>query len=262
MSEIESANRGIYSSVAQDMLDNCSDLKDVFFYVISKSLGRHTTRIEEPLKESFYHLVEHNETAIDTMICDALAITSRDPACIGVSSAVLFYKGLHALVTHRVAHHLWGIGENFFARELNTISASALSVDIHPAAKIGNGIFIDHATGVVVGETTVMGNNISMFHGVTLGGTGKNSSRNRHPVVEDDVLLSSHCSVLGNITVGRGSRVAASSVVLNDVPPFSTVVGIPAKVSRMHERTENNQTIWNFDLESETSHISVALLKK
>ncbi|MGL5447081.1 MAG: serine O-acetyltransferase EpsC, partial [Rhabdaerophilum sp.] len=137
--------------------------------------------------------------------------------------------GFHALQTHRLAHWLWHGGRRDFALLLQSICSAALQVDIHPAAKFGKGIFLDHATGIVIGETAAVDDNVSILQGVTLGGTGKEEG-DRHPKVRHGVMIGSGAKILGNIEVGHCARVAAGSVVLKEVPPCTTVAGVPAKV--------------------------------
>ncbi len=160
---------------------------------------------------------------------DLAAVYDRDPACHRYLEPLLYFKGFHALVTHRFAHALWVQGRRDFAYYLQSQASRIFSIDIHPAAKIGIGIFFDHGHGIVIGETSVVGDNVSMLHGVTLGGTGKDEG-DRHPKIGDNVLLSAGAKVLGNISVGHCSKVAAGSVVLKDVPPNKTVAGVPAKI--------------------------------
>ena len=158
---------------------------------------------------------------------DLVAVEERDPACRTPLQPILFFKGYLALQAYRVAHWLWGQGRHVLAYALQSRMSEVLQVDIHPAAKIGAGVFMDHATGVVIGETAVVGDDVSMLHGVTLGGT-RAEPGDRHPKIGRGVLLGAGASVLGNITVGDHARVAASSVVLKSVPPHCTVAGIPA----------------------------------
>jgi serine O-acetyltransferase len=160
---------------------------------------------------------------------DLAAVYDRDPACHRYIEPLLYFKGFHALVTHRFAHALWTQGRRDFALYLQSQSSRIFAVDIHPAARIGRGIFIDHGHGIVIGETAVVGDNVSMLHGVTLGGTGKDDG-DRHPKIGNNVLLAAGCKVLGNIRVGNCSKVAAGSVVLNEVPDNTTVAGVPARV--------------------------------
>lgn len=160
---------------------------------------------------------------------DVLATYTRDPACDDLSTPFLFYKGFHALQAHRVAHWLWGQGRRTLAQFFQNQISVTLGVDIHPAARMGSGIMFDHATGIVIGETAVVEDDVSMLHGVTLGGTGK-SSGDRHPKIRKGVLLSAGCKIIGNIEVGTNAKVGAGSVVLEDVPPNVTVAGVPAKI--------------------------------
>ena len=160
---------------------------------------------------------------------DVLAIYTRDPACDDLSTPFLFYKGFHALQAHRVAHWLWCEGRKTLAQFFQDQISVTLGVDIHPAARMGSGIMFDHATGIVIGETAVVEDDVSILHSVTLGGTGKTSG-DRHPKIRNGVLLSAGCKVIGNIEVGSNAKVGAGSVVLEDVPPNVTVAGVPAQV--------------------------------
>ncbi len=160
---------------------------------------------------------------------DIQAVYDRDPACLRFLEPVLYFKGFHALQTHRLAHWLHNRGRRDFALYLQSRSSSVFQTDINPAARIGKGIFLDHATGLVVGETAVIGDNVSILHGVTLGGTGKEGS-DRHPKIAHGVLIGAGAKILGNIQIGHCSRIAAGSVVLKEVPAKTTVAGVPAKV--------------------------------
>lgn len=160
---------------------------------------------------------------------DSLAHYDRDPACEHYSMPLLYFKGFHALQAYRVAHWLWQQERRSLALFLQNRIADAFDMDLHPAAVIGCGLMVDHGTGVVVGETAVLGDDISMLHSVTLGGCGTGPER-RHPRVGDGVLIASGAKLLGAITVGRGAKIAAGSVVLDDVPELSTVAGVPARV--------------------------------
>src|SRR3954468_16937845 len=160
---------------------------------------------------------------------DLLAARTRDPAARGYAQPFLYYKGFHALQSYRVAHWLWRHGRTALAAHLQNRISEAFGVDVHPAARIGSGVLIDHGTSVVIGETAVVEDNVSMLHEVTLGGTGKEAG-DRHPKVRRGVLIGAGAKILGNIEVGRGAKVGAGSVVLRDVPPHTTVAGIPARV--------------------------------
>ena len=160
---------------------------------------------------------------------DIIAVHERDPACERYIEPFLYFKGFLALQAHRLAHALWQAGRKDFALFLQSRSSQVFTVDIHPAARLGQGIMIDHAHAIVIGETAVVEDNVSILQDVTLGGTGKEHG-DRHPKIRAGVLLGAGCKVLGNIEVGCCSRVAAGSVVLKDVPPRVTVAGVPARV--------------------------------
>src|SRR3954469_472742 len=159
---------------------------------------------------------------------DLIAVHDRDPACTRFLEPVLYFKGFHAIQSHRLAHWLYGNGRHDFAFYLQSQASQVFQVDINPAVPIGRGIFIDHGTGVVVGQTAVIEDDVSILQNVTLGGTGKETG-DRHPKIRRGVLIGAGAKILGNIEVGRCSRVAAGSVVLKPVPPNATVAGVPAK---------------------------------
>jgi serine O-acetyltransferase len=160
---------------------------------------------------------------------DLLAVLDRDPACTRVLEAALYFKGVHAIETHRLAHVLWKSGRSDFALCLQSLSSARFQTDIHPQARIGKGFFLDHATGVVIGSTSVIEDDVSMLHGVTLGGTGTESGA-RHPKVRRGVLIGAGAKIIGDIEIGACARVAAGSVVLESVPPHKTVAGVPARI--------------------------------
>lgn len=160
---------------------------------------------------------------------DIVAVFDRDPACQRFIQPLLFFKGFQAIQAYRVGHWLWAQGRKDLSYFVQMRVSEAFGVDVHPAAKIGKGIMIDHAHSIVIGETAIVGDNVSMLHSVTLGGTGKEDD-DRHPKIENGVLIGAGAKVLGNITVGHCSRIAAGSVVLEEVPPMKTVAGVPAKI--------------------------------
>jgi serine O-acetyltransferase len=166
---------------------------------------------------------------VEAARADLVAVLERDPATYRLLQPILYFKGFQAMQAYRVAHWLWTQGRRDLAYFVQMRSSEVYGVDIHPAARIGKGIMIDHAHSIVIGETAVVGDNVSMLHSVTLGGTGK-EKEDRHPKIGDEVLIGAGAKVLGNITVGCCSRIAAGSVVLEDVPPAMTVAGVPAKV--------------------------------
>jgi len=180
----------------------------------------------EPILESVF--VENPRVAMSALR-DMLAIKERDAACQSALEPLLFFKGFLAISTYRVAHFLWNSGRRPLALYFQSICSEAFGVDIHPAARIGCGILLDHATSVVVGETAIIEDNVSILHEVTLGGTGK-AQGNRHPIVRSGVLIGAGAKLLGRIEVGECAKIGAGSVVLNNVPPHKTVAGVPAVV--------------------------------
>ncbi|MBL3649893.1 serine O-acetyltransferase [Bacillus vallismortis] len=160
---------------------------------------------------------------------DIDTVFDQDPAARSYFEVILTYSGLHAIWAHRIAHALYKRKFYFLARLISQVSRFFTGIEIHPGATIGRRFFIDHGMGVVIGETCEIGNNVTVFQGVTLGGTGKEKGK-RHPTIKNDALIATGAKVLGSITVGEGSKIGAGSVVLHDVPDFSTVVGIPGRV--------------------------------
>jgi serine O-acetyltransferase len=179
---------------------------------------------------------------VEAAKADIAAVLDRDPACCRLLEPMLYFKGFHAIQAHRLNHWLWHNGERDFALYLQSRSSEIFQTDIHPAAKFGHGIFLDHATGLVVGETAEVGDNVSMLQGVTLGGTGKEAG-DRHPKIRQGVVIGAAAKVLGNIEVGAHARIAAGSVVLKPVPPHATVAGIPAKIVRIADSEEPAQSM-------------------
>jgi serine O-acetyltransferase len=203
-------------------------LEQALSYHLAKKIGNEDLsplQVREIFQEAF-----NSDPGIgESVRADLEAVFQRDPACHSYAQAFLFFKGFHALQSYRVAHFLWAAGRRTMALFIQNRMSDLFAVDIHPAAKLGRGIMIDHATGVVIGETAVVGDDVSMLHGVTLGGTGK-QHEDRHPKVGRGVLLSTGAKVLGNIEIGEYSRVGAGSVVLKAVPPHTTVAGVPARI--------------------------------
>lgn len=183
----------------------------------------------EQIRHAYAEALEDDASIGAAFRADIAAVVDRDPAADRFLEPVLYFKGFHAIQTHRLAHWLWSKRRCDFALYLQSRASSVFQCDIHPAAQIGRGIFLDHATGLVVGETAVIGDDVSMLHDVTLGGTG-NEDGDRHPKIGRGVLIGAGAKILGNIEVGCCARVAAGSVVLRPVPPAKTVAGVPAKV--------------------------------
>lgn len=181
------------------------------------------------IRDVIAEATEADQDILNAAEIDIIANFTRDPACRDLSSAFLFFKGYHALQAHRIAHWLWQANRHTLAQFFQNQISVTLGVDIHPAAKIGSGIMLDHATGIVIGETAVIEDDVSLLHSVTLGGTGK-SSGDRHPKIRKGVLLSAGCKIIGNIEIGQNAKVGAGSVVLEDVPSNVTVAGVPARI--------------------------------
>jgi serine O-acetyltransferase len=181
------------------------------------------------LREICQEAYEADPSMVERASADMRAVFERDPACKGYLQPFLFFKGFIALQTHRLGHWLWGHGRETLALYLQSRTSELFQVDIHPNARIGSGVFIDHATGIVIGETAVVGDDVSMLHGVTLGGTGAERG-DRHPKIGKGVLLGAGAKVLGNILIGDYAKIASGSVVLKPVPSGCTAAGVPARL--------------------------------
>ena len=205
-----------------------SRLEDAVCHRLAQCLD-HTDLDAHLIGQIFRGVLELKPQLGQIFRADLAAVYDRDPACARYIEPLLYFKGFHALVTYRFAHELWLTGRRDIALYLQSQSSRLFGVDIHPAARFGQGIMLDHATGLVVGETAVVGDNCSFLHAVTLGGSGKETG-DRHPKIGANVLIGAGAKILGNIKVGNCARVAAGSVVLADVPPETTVAGVPAKV--------------------------------
>lgn len=181
------------------------------------------------LREIIEEAYQTQPSIIESAACDIRAVRQRDPAVELWSTPLLYLKGFHALQSYRITHYLWQQQRKAIALYLQNQISVAFDVDIHPAAKIGCGIMFDHATGIVVGETSVIENDVSILQGVTLGGTGKESG-DRHPKVREGVMIGAGAKILGNIEIGRYAKIGANSVVLQAVPEYTTVAGVPSKI--------------------------------
>jgi serine O-acetyltransferase len=183
----------------------------------------------ELIRQAYADALDDEPAIGEAFRADIMAVFDRDPATSRFLDPVLYFKGFHAIQTHRLAHWLWNRGRKDFALYLQSRSSSVFQCDINPNARIGRGIFLDHATGLVVGETAVIDDDVSILHGVTLGGTGK-ENEDRHPKIRRGVMIGAGAKILGNIEVGYCARIAAGSVVLKAVPHNTTVAGVPARV--------------------------------
>ena len=206
---------------------------DMLAAVLARRLARDDI-LEDGLREELAAVFHGEPALMEQVTADLAAVVHRDPACPDYLHVLLNLKGFHALQAHRAAHALWRAGRMDLAFTLSSLASMALAVDIHPAARIGCGVMMDHGTGVVIGETTVIEDNVSILQNVTLGGTGKEHG-DRHPKIRSGVMLGAGAKVLGNIVIGTMSKVAAGSVVLREVPPHCTVAGVPARIVREHQ---------------------------
>ena len=192
--------------------------------------------------QAFHRAISTDPGIVAAMRRDITAVFERDPACARFIEPFLYFKGFHAIQAHRLSHWLWSSGERDFSLYLQSRSSEVFQTDIHPAAHFGQGIFLDHATGLVVGETAVIGDDVSMLHGVTLGGSGKVAG-DRHPKISSGVMIGAGAKILGNIVVGENARVAAGSVVLRDVPAHATVAGVPARIMKTETPDHPSETM-------------------
>lgn len=181
------------------------------------------------IRQTYAEAIARDPAIGEAFRADIMAVADRDPACLRMMEPLLYFKGFQALQAYRLAHWLIKSGRRDFALSLQSLASAAFGVDINPAAEIGKGVFLDHATGLVVGETTVIEDNVSILQGVTLGGTGKETG-DRHPKIRRGVLIGAGAKILGNIEIGYCARVAAGSVVLQPVPHNKTVAGVPARI--------------------------------
>lgn len=206
--------------------------RENFACALAARLGRRLAREDMPrsmLEPLFADILSGDERITHSCGRDLLAMFERDPACFSPLEPLLFFKGFMALVTYRISHKLWQQERRWLALYLQSISSEVFSTDIHPAARIGCGILLDHATSFVVGETAIIEDNVSILHEVTLGGTGKQTG-NRHPIIRTGVLIGAGAKILGRVEIGAHAKIGAGSVVLNDVPAHTTVAGVPAVV--------------------------------
>lgn len=216
------------ASVLAATILNHESLGDALSYQLARKLGDQELRAMT-LRDIFEEAYDGHPELVAIAEDDLKAVFERDPACKGYVQPFLFFKGFQALQTQRVAHWLWGHGRETLAFYLQSRMSELFQVDIHPATRIGRGIFMDHGTGIVIGETAVVGDDVSMLHGVTLGGTGAERG-DRHPKIGKGVLLGAGAKVLGNIEIGDYAKIASGSVVLKPVPKGCTAAGVPARL--------------------------------
>ena len=221
-------NESALASLLAAVILNHETLGDALSYQLARKLGDQELRAMS-LRDTIEEAYDANPSIVETAEYDLKAVFERDPACKGYVQPFLFFKGFLALQTHRVAHWLYGEGRETLAFYLQSRTSELFQVDINPATRIGRGVFVDHGTGIVIGETAVIGDDVSMLQGVTLGGTGAEQG-DRHPKVGKGVLLGAGAKVLGNIKIGDYAKIASGSVVLKEVPAGCTAAGVPARL--------------------------------
>ncbi|KAL9393797.1 hypothetical protein Peur_013082 [Populus x canadensis] len=253
--KIEAEKEPILSSFLYASILSHDCLEQALAFVLANRL-QNPTLLATQLLDTISNVIMKDRGIQHSIRLDMQAFKDRDPACLSYCSALLYLKGYHSLQSYRVAHVLWNQGRTVLALALQSRISEVFGIDIHPASRIGEGILLDHGTGVVVGETAVIGNRVSLMHGVTLGGTGKEIG-DRHPKVGDGALIGACVIILGNIKIGEGAMIAAGSLVLKDVPPHSMVAGTPAKVIGYMDEKDPSLTM-NHDASKEFfEHVAV-----
>ncbi|ANZ22302.1 serine acetyltransferase [Buchnera aphidicola (Diuraphis noxia)] len=225
--------------ILSDFYYNCilkhKTLSSSLSYILSNKLSISSVS-EKKIRKIFNYIYLNNVSLVNVVLEDLKAVLKRDPVVTDYLTPLLYLKGFHALQAYRLSHYLWNIKKKLLSIYLQSRISVIFSVDIHPAASIGSGIMLDHATGIVIGEGVIIEDNVSIFHSVTLGGTGKNDSKNRHPTIRKNVVIGAGAKILGNIEVGLGSKIGAGSIVLENIPSYVTVVGVPAKIVKINNK--------------------------
>jgi len=217
----------VMCEIISDTVLSHENFGDALAHRLARKLGDYALSIES-LEAIFCEAFSADPGIETAALADLTAVRDRDPACPDLLTPFLFFKGYQAIQAYRFAHWLWKRGRVHLAKHLQSRVSEIFAVDIHPAARLGQGLLLDHGTGVVIGETSVIDDDVSMLQGVTLGGTGKQCV-DRHPKIRRGVLIGAGAKVLGGITIGEGAKVGAGSIVLEDVHPYTTVVGNPAR---------------------------------
>lgn len=237
--ELEAKNEPILASFLHATILDHKSLESALSYHLADLMGSSAVpamRLREVMLEAFLQ----DKAIVESVRKDIAAVYDRDSACQAYSTPLLYFKGFLALQAYRVAHWLWKQQRQSLALFFQYRISVVFGVDIHPAAKIGHGVMLDHATGLVIGETCTVGNNVSIMQSVTLGGTGKEDG-DRHPKVADGVLISAGAKILGNIQIGEGAKIGAGSVVLKPVPAYCTAAGVPAKIISKHPPCDSKE---------------------
>lgn len=243
-------NKRVGPRVVRLFSDRFRDRKELFYFpsFAKVLLMKISITLRKNTEEKPVHIYAQMDTPLEKSVCKAVhtvlddvdSICERDPAALGRGEVLLLYSGLHAVLLYRVAHALNQKGMVLSARALSQLTRFFTGIEIHPGATIGKGLFIDHGSGVVIGETAIVGDYCTIYQGVTLGGTGKDTGK-RHPTLGNNVMVGSGAKLLGNFTVGDNAKIASGAVVLGDIPANCTAVGVPAKVVRRNgEKVEEN----------------------
>ncbi|QCI23624.1 serine O-acetyltransferase [Buchnera aphidicola (Macrosiphoniella sanborni)] len=206
-----------------------NSLCNALSYILSNKLSTSIFPTEK-MFNMFKNIYLNNHVLLKCIVRDIEAIIDRDPAVNDYLTPFLYFKGFHALETYRISHYLWNVDKKSLSQYLQSRISSEFSVDIHPASRIGSGVILDHANGIVIGEGVHIEDDVSIFHSVTLGGTGKNLGKNRHPTIRKGVIIGTGAKVLGNIEIGLKAKIGAGAIVLKNVPAYVTVVGKEAKI--------------------------------
>lgn len=246
--EISAAEPSLQSLLADVVLEQPC-LGSALGMRLARKLAREDMTCEE-LSPLLMGVLREHPALVTSAASDLSAIVDRDPACASALDPLLYYKGFLAITTYRISHYFWHNHRRPLALYFQSLASEVFAVDIHPAAQIGCGILLDHATSFVVGETAIIEDGVSILHEVTLGGTGKETGA-RHPVVRTGVLIGAGAKILGRVEIGEGAKIGAGSVVLKDVPPHTTVAGVPAEVVGT-SREENPAFAMNQSLDCET----------
>ncbi|QCI19638.1 MAG: serine O-acetyltransferase [Buchnera aphidicola (Brevicoryne brassicae)] len=219
----------ILSEFYQNSVLKHQSLSAALSHILSNKLS--TSSVSDKKIQRIFNDIYLNDISIlNAVVQDLKAVLIRDPVVKNYLTPLLYLKGFHALQSYRLSHYLWNLKKTSLSTYLQSRMSTVFSVDIHPAASIGSGIMLDHATGIVIGEGVIIEDDVSIFHSVTLGGTGKSYSKNRHPTIRKGVIIGAGAKILGNVEVGLGAKIGAGSIVLKNIPSYVTVVGIPAKI--------------------------------
>lgn len=222
-------NEPILSDFYQKNILQHKNLNNSLSYILASKLST-SEFSEKKIQRIFNNIYLNNLHILNFVVKDIKAIFQRDPSVKNYLTPFLYLKGFHALEAHRLSHYLWNTNQISLSMYLQSRISTVFSVDIHPAAYIGSGVMFDHATGIVIGEGVTIEDEVSILHSVTLGATGKNSGKNRHPTIRKRVIIGAGAKILGNIEVGLGAKIGAGSIVLKNVPSYATVAGVPAKI--------------------------------